>query len=141
MENRNRPYKLIKVQGAKTMNYDKTSIINPEEDAYSILNDCEQCNELSDCYILIDSLVQDILTLEEEMVRWRQALLKYLSPLDAQNLLSDIFDNLARRNIDSEAYQKYIKLAGYKEDPMESAKHTELLWRLRNGTDETSISL
>ena len=122
------------------MNNDKTSIINSEEDIYSSY-DCENCNELADCYILIDSLVQDILTLEEEMVRWRQALLKYLPPLDAQNLLSDIFDNLACRNIDSEAYQKYIKLAGYKEDPMESEEHTELLWRLRNGTDETSVNL
>ena len=141
MGNRNHPYELIKVQGAKTMNNNKTSIINSEEDAYMLLNDCDQCNELSDCYILIDSLVQDILTLEEEMVRWRQALLKYLPPLDAQNLMSDIFDNLACRNIDSEAYQKSIKLAGYKEDPMESEEHTELLWRLRNGTDETSVNL
>lgn len=123
------------------MNHDKTSIIHSEDDLCSLMSDCEKCNDLSDCYILIDSLVQDILTLEEEMVRWRRALLKYLSPPDAQNLLSDIFDNLARRNIDSGAYQKYMKLAGYKEDPMESEEHTELLWRLRNGTDETSINL
>ena len=123
------------------MNNDKTSIINSEENTYSLFSDCDNCKDLSDCYILIDSLVQDILTLEEEMVRWRQALLKHLSPLDAQNLLSDIFDNLARRNIDNEAYQKYIKLAGYKEDPMESDEHTERLWRLRNGTDETSVNL
>ena len=141
MENKNVHINLSRYKEQNEMNIEKQSIINSEEDAYSLLNDCDQCKDLSDCYILIDSLVQDILTLEEEMVRWRQALLKYLSPLDAQNLLSDIFDNLARRNIDSEAYQKYIKLAGYREDPMESEEHTELLWRLRNGTDETNVNL
>lgn len=123
------------------MNNDKTSIINPEEDAYSLLNDCDNCKVLSDCYILIDSLVQDILTLEEKVVCQRQALLKYLAPPDTQNLLSDIFDNLARRNIDSEAYQKYIKLTGYKEYPMESDEHTELLQWLCNGIDVTSVNL
>ena len=36
----------------------------------------EPCPDIADCYMLIDSLVKDILTLEEEMIRWRQALTK-----------------------------------------------------------------
>ncbi len=75
------------------------------------------------------------------MVRWRQALIKHLALLDAQNLHADIFDNLARRNFDNEAYQAYLKAYGYEEDPMEAKEHTEMLWRLRNGTDETSVNL
>ena len=123
------------------MNVQNKSINNREEPNYSILDNCGECRELLGCYTLIDSLVQDILTLEEEMVRWRQALLKYLSPLDAQNLKSDIFDYLARRNYDSEAYQKYLTLYGYEQDPMESDEHVQKLWRLRNGTDEDSVNL
>lgn len=133
---------LSRCREQKTMDTENTSSINNrDEPDYSALEDCNNCKELSGCYMLIDFLVQDILTLEEETVRWRQALLKHLSPADAQNLLADIFDNMARRNYDNEAYQKYISLLGYKEDPMESKEHTELLWRLRNGTDETNITL
>lgn len=101
----------------------------------------EPCQEIADCYMLIDSLVQDILTLEEEMIRWRQALLKHLSPIDAQNLHSDIYDNLARRYYDNERYQTYIKLAYDGVDPMESDEHCQMLRRLRDGIDETSVTL
>lgn len=131
----------VKVQGADIMNDNNISVNSCEEPDYSMMDNCDHCRELSDCYILIDSLVQDILSLEEEMVRWRQALLKHLSPLNAQNLLADIFDNLARRNYDNETYQSYLKAFGYTEDPMESKEHTELLWRLRNGKDETNVNL
>lgn len=101
----------------------------------------EPCQDIADCYMLIDSLVKDILTLEEEMIRWRQALLKHLSPIDAQNLKSDIYDNLARRYYDNECYQTYIKLAYDGADPMESDKHCQMLRRLRDGIDETSVTL
>lgn len=101
----------------------------------------EPCQDITDCYMLIDSLVKDILTLEEEMVRWRQALLKHLSPIDAQNLKSDIYDNLARRYYDNECYQTYIKRAYDGVDPMESDAHCQRLRRLRDGSDETSVTL
>lgn len=101
----------------------------------------EPCQDIADCYMLIDSLVKDILTLEEEMIRWRQALLKHLSPIDAQNLKSDIYDNLARRYYDNECYQTYIKLAYDGVDPMESDEHSQMLIRLRDGIDETSVTL
>ena len=103
---------LIKVQ-ANTME-ENTTVVNVQaEPDYSMLLDCESCSDLLECYQLIDSLVKDVLSLEEEMVRWRQALLKHLSPLDERNLLADIFDNLAGRNYDNKAYQAYLKACGY----------------------------
>lgn len=102
---------------------------------------CEQCDDLFGCYNLIDSLVRDILTLEEEMVNWRHALVRHLGPLDAQNLQADIFDHLARRYYDNETYQKYLKAFRYEEDPMESDEHTGKLWRLAHGTDGESANL
>lgn len=119
----------------------------PTEASLSMLDNSEMdfciepCREMLDNYVLIDSLVKDILILEEEMIRWRQALLRYLSPLDAQNLLSDIFDNLAQRHYDDKTYQTYLQLLHNGQDPMESEEHTQLLWRLRNGEDETSVVL
>lgn len=112
------------------------------EPDYSMIDYCDgSCQELVDSYLLIDSLVQDILSLEEEMVRWRQALMKHLSPVDAQNLQSDIYDNLACRHYDNECYQKYVNRLYHGVDPMESEEHFRMLRRLRDGMDETSVTL
>lgn len=121
---------------------DATTINYGNDQDYDEADYCtEPCHELVDSYLLIDSLVQDILSLEEEMVRWRQALLKYLLPIDAQNLKSDIYDNLARRYYDNACYQSYIKRAYNGVDPMESKEHCQMLKRLRDGIDETSVTL
>lgn len=48
---------------------------------------------------------------------------------------------MARRYYDSECYQTYIKLAYDGIDPMESNEHCQMLRRLRNGIDETSVIL
>ncbi|MCD8397388.1 MAG: hypothetical protein LUD12_09450 [Lachnospiraceae bacterium] len=115
----------------------------PDSDSGSVLAfiDCDSCENLCGYYTLIDSLVQDILSLEEEMVNWRHALLCHLSPLDAQNLQSDIMDGLALRYYNNEIYQYYLDMSLYDEDPMESEKHVSKLWRLAHGTDEDSINL
>lgn len=115
---------------------------NGNEPDYSLMEDnCTDCRELRDSYLLIDLLVEDILKLEEEMVRWRQALLRYLVPIDAQNLKSDIYDNLACRHSDNKSYQTYLKMLYNEQDPMESDEHCQMLQRLQEGTDETSIAL
>jgi hypothetical protein len=115
---------------------------NEDELDYSVMDCCpEFCQDLVESYLLVDSLVQDILSLEEEMVRWRQALLRHLSPIDAQNLKSDIYDNLARRYYDNECYQDYIKRMHDGKDPMESEEHSLMLQRLKEGMDETSVVL
>ena len=100
-----------------------------------------ECRELHECYSLIDSLVNDILTLEEEMVNWRHALIRHLDPVTGQNLQSDIFDYLAQRHTDNDTYQAYLDAFGMDEDPMESDEHTQKLWRLAHGTDEESVNL
>lgn len=116
--------------------------IDEDEPDYSLIDGCpEFCQDLVESYLLVDSLVQDILSLEEEMVRWRQALLRHLSPIDAQNLKSDIYDNLARRYYDNECYQDYIKRMHNGKDPMESEEHSLMLQRLKEGMDETSVVL
>lgn len=102
---------------------------------------CGECSDLSDCYSLINSLVCDILKLEEEMVNWRHALIRYLDPPDARGLQCDIFDHLAQRRFDDPAYQKYLRLFRYETDPMESDRHTLKLRRLANGTDKASVNL
>lgn len=102
---------------------------------------CGECSDLSDCYNLIDSLVCDILKLEEEMVNWRHALVRHLDPPDARGLQCDIFDHLAQRRFDDPAYQKYLRLFRYETDPMESDWHSRKLRRLANGTDEDSVHL
>lgn len=103
--------------------------------------DCGDCDSLFQCYQLIDSLVQDILSLEEEMVNWRHALVRHLALPDARDLQSDIFDNLAQRRYDDPAYQKYLRIFHYDADPMESDEHVRKLHRLAHGTDEDSVNL
>lgn len=115
----------------------------PDSDSESVpaFMDCDSCENLYGCYTLIDSLVRDILSLEEEMVNWRHALLCHLNPLDAHNLQYDILDGLAQRYYNNETYQNYLDRFLYDEDPMESDKHVSKLWRLAHGTDEDSVNL
>lgn len=103
--------------------------------------DCENCAELLDCYKLVDSLVHEILYLEEDVVNWRHALVRYLKHPTAEYLQDEIFDGLAQRYYDNEAYQRYLNLFSYKKDPMESKKHSKKLHRLAKGTDKDSINL
>lgn len=106
-----------------------------------VIYDCENCSELLGCYKLIDSLVHEILYLEEDVVNWRHALVRYLKSPTAEYLQDEIFDGLAQRFYDDETYQRYINLYHYKKDPMESKKHSNKLQRLANGTDKDSIHL
>jgi len=85
--------------------------------------------------------VKDINDLEEKVVRWRQALIKYLSPQEAEGLRSDIFSNLTGNYADDEAYQLYIERLYGGQDPMENDDHINRMIRLCDGTDETTINL
>lgn len=68
---------------------------------------CDDCTYVDDLCRLIHSLVRDINHLAEEVVRWRQALVKYLPKQWAQGLQSDIFDNLAAWHGVYPAYEAY----------------------------------
>ena len=93
---------------------------------------------VNDFLQLTDDMMQDILTLNEELVRWRQALLKYLPKEQAECVRYDIFDNTARSYAGNPAYDLYVREHG--SDPQQSKEHSELMMRLANGTDETSIN-
>jgi len=90
---------------------------------------------------LIEAMVEDILSLEEDLVRWRKALIPHLNERNAEGLQSDILDGLARNYQDMAAYDLYLKLRHQGNDPMEADEHCELMTRLRQGIDESNVFL
>lgn len=102
-------------------------------------DDCEDCTVLYDLCLLIDSLVTDIIHLEEETVKWREALLVYLSPEDADGLRSDILSDLAGRHTNEDMYELYMRICGIRQDKMEAPEHSDRMWRLKNGIDEETV--
>ena len=103
------------------------------------IEDCMySCSTINDFIKLTDDMMKDILLLEEELVRWRQALIKYLPERWAEGLRQDIFNNTARCYAGDSAYDLYVQAKGY--DPQQSEEHTEFTHRLANGTDESSIT-
>jgi hypothetical protein len=104
--------------------------------------ECEdECSRITDFCRLVHSLVQEINGLEEEIIRWRQALIKYLPPQESEGLRSDIFSNLAGDYSADEAYQFYIGWLCNGQDPMGIDEHVDRMLRLRDGTDDTTITL
>lgn len=104
------------------------------------MEDCtESCKTIDDFLNLTDEMVETIIDLEEELVRWRQALIKYLPQDFAEGLRQDIFNNLSRDFDGEPAYNLYVKLKRG-EDPQRSKDHIDRLYRLANGTDDTSIT-
>lgn len=102
--------------------------------------DCLTDGTVHDFLLLTDAMIEEILLLEEEIVRWRQAIMKYLSPEWADGLDQDIFSNLSRNFADFGAYKLFMDSCYKGHDPMESKKHTDKMWRLKKGTDDTSIT-
>jgi hypothetical protein len=59
--------------------------------------DCRtDCQTVYDFMRLTDEMVNTIIDLDEEIIRWRQALIKYLPDEWADGLQQDILDNLSR---------------------------------------------
>lgn len=92
-------------------------------------------------YSLIASMVEDILLLEEDLVRWRKALIPHLTKPNAEGLQSDILDGLARNYEGIPAYDMFMREYCNNKNPMENEEHCERMIRLREGTDETSVFL
>lgn len=101
--------------------------------------DCDECDLTYDLCQLIDSLVSDIIHLEEETVKWREALLPYLSTEDADGLRSDIFSDLASRHTDENVYEVYMRNCGIKVDRMEASEHLNRMRMLKNGMAEDTV--
>lgn len=108
----------------------------PEEFPEDCIDSCKTINDFLD---LTDEMMDTILSLEEEVVRWRQVLIKYLPRRWAEGLRQDIFNGLSRDFEGEPAYDLYVELRrGY--DPKQSKEHIDRLYRLANGTDETSVT-
>ena len=73
---------------------------NPEDCFYG-------CKTMHDFMRLTDEMVHTIIGLEEELVRWRQALIKYLPSEWADGLRSDILNNISRDFEGDPAYDLY----------------------------------
>ena len=99
---------------------------DPEDCFYS-------CRTVHDFMRLTDEMVHTIIGLEEELVRWRQALIKYLPP-------EDILNNIARDFEGDPAYDLYVSMVCNGIDPQQEKEKLARMKRLVNGTDETSIT-
>ena len=97
------------------------------------------CPTVDDFLSLTDELIETILGLEEELVRWRQALIKYLPKEWAEGLRQDIFNNLSRDFEGDPAYDLYVNLHQGM-DPQQSEERRARLYRLAEGIDDTSIT-
>lgn len=92
-------------------------------------------------YALIASMVEDILLLEEDLVRWRKALIPHLTKQNAEGLQSDILDGLAKNYEGIPAYDMFMQEYCNNKNPMENEEHCDRMIRLRKGIDETSVFL
>ncbi len=98
------------------------------------------CPTVYDFLKLTDEMIKTIIELDEELVRWRQALIKYLPSEWADGLRQDIFNNTSRCFEGEPAYDLYVKLVCGGVDPQQEDSLTDRMHRLANGTDETSIT-
>ena len=98
------------------------------------------CPTVYDFLKLTDEMIKTIIELDEELVRWRQVLIKYLPPEWADGLRQDIFNNTSRCFEGEPAYNSYVNWMCGGVDPQQEDSLTDRMHRLANGTDETSIT-
>lgn len=98
------------------------------------------CDTVRDFLKLTDEMVKTILELDEELVRWRQALIKHLPPEWAEGLQQDIFNNISRDFEGDPAYDLYVRQVCGGVDPQQEDSRIARMYRLAKGTDETSIT-
>ncbi len=112
----------------------------PEAADFDPSNECSICHSIREYKLLTLEMIEEIKFLRAEVIRWRQALMKYL-PIDwADGLRQDIFDNIFPYFEDYDAYQWFVKDCCNGIDPFDNPEQSALLNRLKDGTDETSIS-
>ena len=98
------------------------------------------CDTVCSFLKLTDEMTRTILELDEELIRWRQALIKYLPPEWAEGLKQDIFNNTSLDFEGDPAYDLYVRLVCGGQDPQQVDSRIDRLHRLARGTDETSIT-
>lgn len=119
------------------MNTDRTSRIPYT----SVPDNCIfDCSAIYDFMRLTDEMVHTIISLAEELVRWCQALVKYLPPGQAEGLQLNILDSLSHDFKGNQAYDLYVSILRGGHDPQHDEEYLKRMRRLINGTDETSIT-
>lgn len=102
--------------------------------------DCvENCGTAHDFMRLTNEMVTTIINLEDELVRWRQVLIKHLPPNQAQGLEQDILNNLSRDFEGDPAYDIYVSQMKGGHDPQQDKERIQRLYRIARGNDETNI--
>ena len=102
--------------------------------------DCSICSHIHDYRSLTWEMIEEIKFLRAEIIRWRQVLIKFLSPDWADGLRQDILDNVFQHFEDYDAYKDFVNNCCEGVDPLENKEQSELIRRLIEGTDETSIT-
>ena len=105
-----------------------------------LMPECSACSSISDYNSLTYEMIEEIKYLRAEVVRWRQVLIKHLSPRWAEGLRQDIFDNVFQHFDDLYAYTRYVNDCCNGVDPLDNPEQLAFLARLKEGTDETSIT-
>ena len=113
----------------------------PDNEEHDDLADyCSICSTIHDYNRLTYEMIEEIKFLRAEVVRWRQALIKFLSPRWAEGLKQDIYNNIFQCFEDLDAYKYYVNNCCNGIDPLDNKEQSAFLARLKNGTDETSIT-
>ena len=106
---------------------------------YDDMDICSICSSIRDYNYLTYEMIEEIKYLRAEVIRWRQVLIKYLSPEWADGLRQDIFDNIFQHFEDLDAYKYYVNSCCNGIDPLDNKEQSAFLMRLKDGTDESSI--
>ena len=101
---------------------------------------CSICSSILDYNYLTHEMIEEIKYLRAEIVRWRQVLIKYLPPDWADGLRQDIYDNIFQHFEELDAYKYYVNSCCGGADPLDNKEQSAFLARLKDGTDETSIT-
>lgn len=132
-------YKTIKEQELPFGNESNIYVDHEDDKSYDYEENClHSCPTVDDFLMLTDEMIKTITDLEEELVRWRQALIKYLPQDWAEGLRQDIFNNLSRDFEGDPAYDLYVDFK-CGADPQQDEERRKRLYRLADGIDDTSI--
>ena len=135
---------VFKVQELPFFSEDSLQIYDNRESDTDAYDDtaqyCSICNLAHDYEKLTYDMIEEIKSLRAEVMRWRQVLIKYLSPEWADGLKQDIYNNIFHSFEYSAAYQSFVRNCCNGRDPLDNDEQSAFLARLRDGTDETSIN-
>ncbi|MBQ1406621.1 MAG: potassium channel protein [Eubacterium sp.] len=120
---------------------DTTNEVFNEHDNYNCYDDTTPEYYLLYDYIrLVRALIEEINDTRDDVLRWRQAIIKYLPERWAEGLRCDMLSNLCRNFEDFDAYKHYMNSYCGGVDPLDNEGVCQRVHRLITGTDETSIN-